>query len=110
MVKVLFILFFLVVGINANAQTHPETIAMVIANRMKDSLNLTELQGHHIYRINMQLHQKKTQMRHLHKGKDSLGKMIQRVENTRDSLYQKVLPEGVFLEYKSKKGTLIRGL
>jgi len=51
----------------------------------------------------MQLHQQKMVMRQLHQGSDSLNYYVQRVENTRDSLYHTILTDDKYFLYKQKK-------
>jgi hypothetical protein len=84
-----------------------EQIAHKIANKMKDSLGLSDQQCKGIFNINMQLHQQKHDARQQDPGNPSLGSYLQRIENTRDSLYKAILPDDKFILYKQKKRYLI---
>lgn len=88
---------------NNNAQQ----LATRIAQKMKDSLSLSETQKGNIYSINIQLSNAKSSLRQKYAAMDSLRIHTQRVENTRDSLYNTVLNHEQFILYKQKKATLI---
>lgn len=90
----------------ANAQDVPAQVAHTISQKMKDTLNLSEAKEHEIYSINLDLHYKKARMRELYIA-DTLSNHIQRIENMRDSLYQKVLPAEKYTLYLQKKPRLI---
>lgn len=107
--KAILLFCLSLIGISAQAQNYAENIAHNIAKGMMDSLNLSEKQRLKIYQVNLHLHSQKMQMREKYGTTDSLSKKIQQVENTRDSLYKAVLPAGIYLQYKTKKKTLIRG-
>lgn len=89
------------VAINANAFSNK------IANKMRDSLNLTPQQRNQIKNINLQLHDKKMTARSQTTNRESLGRKLQEIENGRDSLYRKVLTGGQYNNYKQKKKELI---
>ncbi len=57
--KILIICSLLFVAISVSAQSPAEQLAGKIAQKMKDSLSLTEPQKEQIYSINMQLHNQK---------------------------------------------------
>jgi hypothetical protein len=100
------ILFFSAQGLHA--QTIPATtVANNIAQKMKDSLSLTDAQKTQIYTLNMQLHDQKMGMRQQYAGNSLLREKIQLVENTRDSLYNTVLNEQQFNVYRQKKHNLL---
>jgi hypothetical protein len=100
---ILFFLFY-----RASAQTSPaQVLADKIALKMKDSLSLSEQQRSQLYNINIQLHNLKASARQQYSAMDSLGRAIQRIENTRDSLYSSVLNSEQTILYKEKKSTLI---
>lgn len=104
----IFLLAILLLGwYAANSQNVANEIANKIAQRMKDSLHLNESVKNRIYAINMQLHNQKMAARQQHARQDSLGIYIQRIENTRDSLYHKVLSENQYLIYRQKKRKLV---
>ncbi|HYF33138.1 MAG TPA: hypothetical protein VD993_18565 [Chitinophagaceae bacterium] len=106
--RALMFFFLFVIAVTAKAQSSPATlVADKIAQKMKDSLNLNDVQKLLIYQINLQLHEAKMLKRQLYAGTDSLGIHVQRVENTRDSLYRTVLNEEKYLLYKEKKRVLV---
>jgi len=86
---------------NANA------IAEKIAKKMKDSLSLSSNQQAAILGINLQLHEQKKQAFARYENLDSLGKKIQSIENTRDSLYRPIMGAETFSLYKRKKKNLV---
>lgn len=91
-----------------NAQKNPATeLAGKIAQRMKDTLNLSDAQKVQVYDINIRLHDQKTALRNQYAGNSLLNTKIQSVENTRDSLYRTVLTQAQFLLYSQKKRTLM---
>jgi hypothetical protein len=96
-----------VVSMTLKAQTPAEQLAVKIAQKMKDSLSLTELQKSQLYEINIQLNNSKSAARQQYTGSDSLGIKIQKIENTRDSLYSQILTEPQFLLYRQKKRNLV---
>lgn len=89
------------------AQTPGSQLANKIAQKMKDTLSLTEQQHQVIYNLNMQIFNAKQTVRQSHAGSDSLGYFIQRIENKRDSLYKTVLTAEKFLQYREKKRNLL---
>lgn len=92
------------------AQPTPATqLAEKIAKKMKDTLNLTGNQRNQIYNFNMQLHTQKSAARQQFTDADLLRINLQRIENTRDSLYHSVLPEPKYLIYQQKKRNLVSG-
>lgn len=107
MFRLIFLAFILLSAQNSRAQSNAEIFANKIAEKMKDSLSLTETEQAQLYDINMLLHQQKNIAREQYAENDSLGIYIQRVENTRDSLYELILPSDKFILYQQKKTTLI---
>lgn len=101
------ILICLFMGQKLTAQTPAEEIANRIAQRMKDTLLLTDSQRIQIYQINLQLSQQKDAMRSQHAGTDSLRFKIQQIENTRDNFYRTVLSDEKYLLYRQKKRALV---
>ncbi len=109
--KKILLLFicFLFYAITANAQEKkPEKHAEKIADAMKDSLNLNKKQRDEIYTINMDLYNKKTIARKASTDRAIVGKELQRIENTRDSLYKKILAEKEYDLYKQEKRNLVK--
>ena len=78
-----------------------------IAQKMMDSLNLTNSQQSKIYSINMDLLQQKSEARKDLKNSNNLTRIIQNIENKRDSLYKQVLPDQKYRTYLQKKQSLI---
>lgn len=105
--KIFCLLFFVFIGASTNAQTPAEMVATRIAQKMKDTLGLADSLRIQIYQINLQLDQQKTAMRTQYRGSDSLRIKVQRVENTRDALYQVVLPAEKYVLYRQKKRNLV---
>ncbi len=91
-----------------HAQENPaKEIAGKIAQRMKDTLALSDTQKGQVYDINIRLYEQKTAMRNQYAGNTVLNAKIQAVENTRDSLYRVVLTGDQFILYSQKKRTLM---
>jgi hypothetical protein len=105
--RILLILICLFFGASVHAQTQAEVVANKIAQKMKDSLNLADSVRIKIYQINMQLDQQKLVVRNHYAGSDSLRIKVQQVENSRDALYQAVLPGEKFVLYRQKKRNLV---
>ena len=101
-------IFMLFSVVKANGQVTTATqLADKIAQKMKDSLSLTDQKKTQIYDINLQLHNWKIEARQLYGNTDSLGRMLQRVENRRDSLYRNVLSVSEYELYQQKKRNLV---
>jgi hypothetical protein len=109
MIKRSFIvgLLLLTFSLANSQQTLREQFARKISQKMKDSLNLSEEQEKKVYTINMQLHDKKREARDKYKNPVELGPQLQRIENTRDGLYETVLNKKQYILYKQKKRNLI---
>jgi hypothetical protein len=105
--KILYVFILFLVSHKVSAQTQSEKVAQVIAGKMKDSLNLTEKEAEIIYKLNLTINDQKNTMRQRYSGRDSLTKKIQRIENTRDSLYRPVLSGDQYVKYKQRKTSLI---
>lgn len=104
----LMTIFFLVTTVTSKAQNSFATqIAEKIAQRMKDSLLLSDKQKDSIYSLNIRLNNEKAQLRSQYADMDSLQYHTQRVEASRDSLYRTVLDEEKYRLYKTKKRNLI---
>lgn len=99
---------FSIVKSNAQVSQSPEQLALHIAQKIKDTLNLHDSVKVKLFTINMQLHSSKMQARQQHPSQsDSVVYKIQKIEKTRDSLYQMVIPPNLFLAYKQKKRVLV---
>jgi hypothetical protein len=101
-------IFFLLSVAKANGQTIPAIqLADKIAQKMKDTLGLNQEKKTEIYNINLQIHDWKTQAREQYATSDTLGRVIQGVENRRDSLYRDVLTTNQYNLYLQKKRYLV---
>lgn len=89
------------------AQAQTTGVTEKITNRLADSLNLNVSQKKRIFEINTDLQNAKADVRKQYNQPDSIGKYIQRVENTRDSLYRQVLNAEKYQIYLQKKRNLI---
>lgn len=113
MKKNLFIIWILLSAFVVSAQTsnqqqdQGERLAKKIAKQIKDSLELTGAQMNQLVSINLSLHQQKKQLLNSGQSRDSISQGLQRIENTRDSLYRTVIPSDKFELYKLKKRNLI---
>lgn len=100
-------IIFMSMVVRARQVSPAEQLAAHIAQKMKDSLTLTDLQKSQLYSINMQLHERKSLVYQQYTAPDSLRIYLQRVENTRDSLYKEALPLEKFELYLQRKKSLI---
>ena len=89
------------------ADKNGDRLAQYMAEKMKDSLRLTQQQAKSIYDINMKIHEQKMNARRLNKRMDLLTREIQKIENTRDSLYLKIISAGNLERYKEKKSKIV---
>jgi hypothetical protein len=93
----------------AQQTTSGEQLADRLAQRLKDSLQLTQSQKDQLYAVNMQLLYQKKGVWQQHQHNDSLIQVnLQRVENTRDTLYHPILTPEQYQLYRSKKRYLMR--
>lgn len=103
--SILLVLFF--AGTVLYAQAPAKLVASKIAQKLKDSLQITEAQRKQIYTIKMLLHERKMAARQQFAGSPEVVKEVQMVENTRDSLYRPVFTAEQFQRYKARKRTLV---
>lgn len=109
--KAYLVCLFFLFGFIAAAQTateNGERLAHKIANRMKDSLDLTPQQRNAIFQINRDIHSEKQAAMQQYGSSAETGRALQRIENKRDSLYRTVLTEEKYLLYSSKKTNLVK--
>lgn len=106
-VSFLFVQFISAQSSSQQQQDQGQHLAKKIAEKIKDSLNLTGTQMSQLYEINLLLHNQKKQMRASGLSRDSIGKGLQRIENTRDSLYKQIIPVEKFELYRTKKRRLV---
>jgi len=107
-VKAFIVLSFLLFAAKTSAQP-PMAIQLAqhIAQKMKDTLNLTNGQKAQIYTKNIQLHNQKMFVRQHNTNPDSIRIKTQKIEGTRDSLYQTILPAAKYTLYLQKKKNLV---
>ena len=102
------VVVFLLIYCSGKAQQTPvEIISKKIADKMRDSLQLTVTQHDTLYAINVRLHNEQIAARQQYQSLDSVRRKIQRIENTRDSLYFPVLGSDKYSLYRSKKINLV---
>ena len=82
-------------------------IAHHIANKMADTLGLTNQQRAKIFVINMDLYREKTEARGRSQNRDVVGRDLQKIEGKRDSLYKQELTETQYVLYLQKKRNLV---
>lgn len=104
-ILILSVVFLLAPG--AKAQTTAEFLADRIAQRLKDSLQLTQGQKDSLYQVNLALHNQKQAIRQQYTAMDSVRAKLQLVENMRDSLYRPVLTQGQYQLYRQRKRNLV---
>jgi Spy/CpxP family protein refolding chaperone len=110
--KQLIILVILFIATNHIAKAQDTTspgmkTAQHIAEKMAQELGLTPPQKVKIADINRTLVRKKMEAMGRTQDKGSIGPDIQKIENSRDSLYQQVMTDEQFLIYKDRKSALI---
>ena len=107
--KVFLLLAITVWSLSGFAQTsaQAEELSRKIAKRMKDTLDLTADQQQAIFQVNMQLFNQKQAARQQYTNTDSLRSALQRIENSRDSLYNTLMPVEKYLMYRNRKRYLV---
>ena len=91
-----------------HAQTsQADIIADKIAQKMSDSLSLSSAQKSQLFQINLDLQSRKHLVWQQNSNIDSIQVHLQKIENTRDSLYRPVLTDDQFLIYSQKKKNLV---
>ena len=104
---ILITCMMIIANLSGHAQSNAETLSEKIAQRMKDSLSLKAKQKEEVFQVNMQLHNLKMNARELYKDFDLAETKIQKIEDSRDGLYKKILSSEQFALYLQKKGKLI---
>lgn len=82
-------------------------LAHHMADKMKDSLALTNQQRARVFQINMDLYHKKMMARKKSTDRDIVGAEIQSIEKSRDTLYKEVLSAQQYQGYMQKKRNLV---
>jgi hypothetical protein len=105
---VIVALFFFVSTLKAQQQETPEAkVAHKIANKMTDSLGLTNQQRAKIFSINMDLSKKKKDARKKSTDRSIVGQELQQIEGTRNAIYKTVLTQEQYTLYLQKKQNLV---
>jgi hypothetical protein len=108
MKKIVIVVLFLVITRSAGAQSvSAETLAVKIADKMRDTLGLTQDTRDSLYQVNKLLQTQKFDIRQRYSNPDSVQIHTQRVESTRDSLYYPLLSRQQYELYRQKKAVLI---
>jgi len=104
-----FTVLFLIVLISKaqQSQTPAAQVAHNIADKMKDSLSLTNQQRAQIFNINMDLNKQKTTARNSSQDRAVVTSELQKIESSRDSLYKAILTDAQYVLYRQKKRNLI---
>jgi septal ring factor EnvC (AmiA/AmiB activator) len=89
------------------SQTNQEKTSKYLVSILRDSLNLSENQVQDIYKINLTLEEQKKNVRSMEDLIDNKRKKVQKIENSRDSLYASVLNLKQFEAYKNRKSSLL---
>ncbi len=84
--------------------------ALVLSNRMKDSLRLSDIEYEAVFEINRTIQADiiKTHQQFGKGDREILKNKIIEVEKTRDARYQKVLADDKFKLYQTKKANLFK--
>lgn len=117
MKHIIFFLLILFISLGLQAQQPPtpqqnnagERLSAKIADKMKDTLNLTQQQRAKVFQVNMRLNNEKMEARRQYTDRTQLQTATQAIEKTRDSLYSPVLTAAQFELYKQKKRFLVTG-
>lgn len=111
MKKQLLLFTFALIGATAikaqGTASNAAGLAAKIADKLKDSLNLSVLQRNQLYDVNLQISDAKSAVRGQYVNRDSVRFKTQRIENARDSLYRSVFTAVQFDLYKQKKRLLV---
>ena len=107
MKNIIALLLVILISSQARSQTVAEQLSSKIADKMKDTLELTGTQRQQIYEINMQLATQKQAARAASTDREVVGRQLQQIEGTRDGLYQPILGEEKFATYRRKKNNLV---
>ena len=107
-IKVFIVFSFLLGATKTDAQP-PAAIQLAnhIAQKMKDTLGLTNQERAQIYTTNISLHYQKMYVRQYNTNPDSIRIKTQIIEGKRDSLYHIILPQPKYVLYLQKKRNLV---
>ncbi len=108
MKRVLFFVMFFHFCLIFYGQSSPSIdLANKIADKMNDSLTLSQSQRAQVFAVSIQLHNEKTTVRYQFTDRIVVGKELQRIENARDSLFKSILSDQQYILYKQKKRSLV---
>ena len=110
MKKIIIIIAFVFVKnilLGQEQNTPAAKLAHHIADKMKDTLGLSNQQRARVFQVNMDLYKQKTKARAASQDRAIVGKDLQRIEGTRDSLYRPVLTVPQYNLYIQKKRFLV---
>ncbi len=92
---------------NAKAQaTTPEVQASQIAQKMKDSLSLSDQQKSQVEAATLDVQNMKANLRQLYNSR-ALDYYLLMAEDNRDTVYKNLLPPDKYLLFRQKKTTLL---
>lgn len=107
----IYVLALLLIAFGGKASSQNSTPAFIagkIAEKLRDTLALTDVQKDRVFAVNMQIYNCKRAARAQYSIDDAqLQVKIQEAENTRDSLYKEILTNTQYLLYKRKKPGLV---
>lgn len=107
-IVIVVVLFFSVQAMKAQQREASEAqVAHKIANKMADSLGLTNQQRAKIFSINMDLSKKKKEARKKSTDRTVVGQELQQIEGTRNAMYKTVLTQEQYMLYLQKKRNLV---
>ncbi len=107
-IKILIVLSFLLYAAKTSAQPPAANqLAQHIAQKMKDTLGLTNGQRAQIFAKNIILHNQKSYVRQHNTNPDSIRIKTQIIEGKRDSLYHTIITGAKYQLYLQKKRNLI---
>ena len=105
MYKIITVVLIFFAAFRTSAQSTRD-ISRHVADKMKDSLNLSQVQRDSILSKNQQLQAMKIAARQ-NASAETMQAQLQNIEKMRDSLYRPVLTQYQFELYKEKKRALI---
>lgn len=88
-------------------RTIDTTLAHRISQKLSDSLLLSADQRRQAFAINRWIDSSKVVVVRTYHGRDSLNILMEKLERTRDSLYQRILPDKQFVQYGMHKRTWV---